>query len=77
MPNYNQAQFPRHLEILVTNGQLAEVQAIIGPIGYDAAALEAGQALLQSWLMGLKCYWQHKCRPPRTVKLLARRLRLN
>ncbi|MFN8457255.1 MAG: hypothetical protein U0401_21780 [Anaerolineae bacterium] len=50
MPNYNQAQFPRHLEILVTNGKLAEVQAIIGPIGYDTAALEAGQTLLQSWL---------------------------
>lgn len=50
MPYFNQAELPRHLEILVANGKLAEAQAVIGPIGYDAAALAAGQNLLQHWL---------------------------
>jgi hypothetical protein len=50
MSYFNQAELPRHLEILVANGKLAEAQAVIGPIGYDAAALEAGQNLLQHWL---------------------------
>lgn len=50
MSKFTQSQLQRHLEILVTNGQLAPAQAVIAPVGYNAAALEAGNALLQEWL---------------------------
>lgn len=50
MSRLSQPQLQRHLEILVTNGQLAPAQAVIAPVGYDAAALAAGNTLLQTWL---------------------------
>lgn len=50
MSRLSQPQLQRHLEILVTNGQLAPAQAVMAPVGYDAATLETGNALLQTWL---------------------------
>ncbi len=50
MSRLSQPQLQRHLEILVTNGQLASAQAVIAPVGYDTATLAAGNTLLQTWL---------------------------
>lgn len=36
--------------MLVVNGQLPQAQSAIAGVGYNAAGLEAGEALLQSWL---------------------------
>lgn len=45
-----QSKLQHHVHMLVTNGQLPQAQSAIANVGYDAAGLAAGQAMLQSWL---------------------------
>ena len=50
MPRPTHSQLQRQVEILVANGQVAPVQAIMAGIGYPPDALATGQSLLQRWL---------------------------
>lgn len=49
MTNLSQSQLQRRIEILVTNGQLAQAQSVMAGVGYSPAALAEGAAMLQSW----------------------------
>lgn len=50
MSRLSQPQLQHQVQMLVTNGQLSEVQTALAPIGYNLASLAAGETLLQSWL---------------------------
>lgn len=45
-----QAKFQHKMKIFTINGKLAQAQAIIAPIGYTPAVLDAGDALLDTWI---------------------------
>lgn len=49
MTNLSHSQLQRRVEILVTNGQLAQAQSVMAGVGYHPAALAEGAAMLQSW----------------------------
>ena len=50
MPRLSQSKVQRSIEILTTNGQLPQAQAVIAQVGYGPEALSAGATILQEWL---------------------------
>ena len=50
MPKLSQSKAQRSIEILTTNGQLPQAQAVIAQVGYGPEALSVGATMLQEWL---------------------------
>lgn len=46
---FSQSDLDHRVAMFITNGQLPQAQAILGPAGYTIEVLQEGQALLDAW----------------------------
>ena len=49
LSNVTQSQLDQKVATFVSNGQLPQAQAVLGPAGYTSEVLREGQALLEAW----------------------------